>query len=86
MPSITQKSQSRIYHTNQIYEASYLLSLGLRFLGSEDSGTNYLSLLFEDSPELQKAVSDFNNNAPVPVLTFVNSYKRAKELIFRGKK
>lgn len=82
MLTTIQQSQNRVFRTSSIYEGAYLLSLGFCFLGCEDLGTNYLSLMFENSPELEKAVMDFGNNGQVSVLTFTNSYKKLKSAIF----
>ena len=85
---MTKNNNLEVYKTNNIYESSFLVALGFQFNGSEETNGNnrYVDVIFKDSPELQKAVLDFNNNAPVPILTFINSYKRVKETIFRRNK
>jgi hypothetical protein len=70
------------YATSSIYEAAYLLAKGFTCLKIENSGTAYKKIVFENSPEAQKAIAAFYSNGKVPVLTFVNAYRRLKGEIF----
>ncbi len=70
------------YITSSIYESSYLLAKGFIYLRIESSASAYKKIIFENSPEVQKVVADFYANGKVPVLTFVNAYKRLKGEIF----
>ena len=70
------------YITSSIYESSYLLAKGFIHLRIENSASAYKKIIFENSSEVQKAVADFYANGKVPVLTFVNAYRRLKGEIF----
>ena len=85
MPTI-QNSTNTYFLTDDIYLASYLLCLNFNFLGSENtnSNSNYLNIKFENSPELKQAVNDFSSNADIPILTFLNSFRRLKRMVFKA--
>lgn len=76
------EKEKAIYLTDSIYEAAFLLAKGFPHLRTENSITTYKKIIFEDSPDLQKAIAFFYGNGKVPVLSFVNSYKKIKGEIF----
>ena len=82
------KDKEKIYKTNNIYEASFLSTLGHNFLGSETAEEgmgHYQNLTFEETPKLLKEIQSYMNNGPVPVLSFIETYKKLKTVIFEGK-
>lgn len=73
----------RKYPTQNLYEASYLLSSGFKFI-SKDSNGHKTTLFFENSPELIQAVSAFyNGDARVSVRAFVENYRHLKDMVFQ---
>lgn len=74
--------KSSYYETDSLYEAAYLQAQGFSLLGIENSASPYKKIIFEDSQDLKEALVVFYQNGQVPVLSFVNSYKRLKSEVF----
>ncbi len=79
---IREDKQSSLYETDSLYEAAYLQAQGFSRLGIESCASPYKKIIFEDSQDLKKALVVFYQNGEVPVLSFINAYKRLKGEIF----
>ena len=70
----------KIYCTRSLYEASFLITKGFKAFSKSRFEGWKTSFLFEETPQLSKAVLDFyNNRATVKAKSFSDTYKRLKK-------
>ena len=70
------------YPTQNLYEASYLLSTGFKLVSKDKNGLKTI-LCFQDTPELQQAVmAYYNGDGTVSAKNFVDAYRSLKDFCF----
>ena len=70
------------YRTQNLYEASYLMVKNFLLAGKERAGSK-VTILFEDSSDLQKAVLSYYNNGLVEGKAYSDSYRSLKDFVFQ---
>lgn len=78
--------EQRLYFTDSLYEASFLLANGFPHRRTENSNSQYKKIVFDDSSDLRKVIASFYGNGKVPVLAFVSAYKKLKGEVFQNAK
>ncbi len=70
------------YKTQNLYEASYLLSKGHSIAGKETTGSK-VTLLFEDSDKVHKDALDYYNGGSVKAKVYSDAYRTLKDMVFQ---
>lgn len=69
------------YRTQNLYEASYLLSKGHHILNKESSGSK-ATILFPDTDEVHKDALDYYNGGRIVAKAYSDAYRTLKDFIF----
>lgn len=68
------------YAVNDLYLASYLKARGMKLAAVQKDGRRSL-FVFRDAPERSRFVSDYTNDVPIGVSSFIHALKDLKAAI-----
>lgn len=79
LPEIPQNNRD-LYPVQNIYEAAYLLSRGIKLVGKEKHGNKIV--VFFESKDAQAEAMRFYNGAKIEAKAYSDSYRCLKDHIF----
>jgi len=72
---------SEKYETQNLYEASYLMTKGLKLSGKIDEGRK-VTILFDDWEDSEKGAVEFYNGGKANAKTLFDNYRTLKDYVF----
>ena len=76
---------SEFYKTQNLYEASFLLTKGYKLAGKEKEDRKVTLLFKEDNnKKTQEAAMEFYNNGKIEAKKCFDSYRTLKDFVFEG--